>query len=94
MSIIIYYLIKLTAIMQVWCGRDMPEETCGDGNSLLLLFCFSSCVMTCDASPLPLTPLRKGDFETQSLAIRPFYLAIAERTLRNKQIKDIPFQSI
>jgi hypothetical protein len=94
MSIIIQYLIKLTAIMQVWCGSEMPEETFGNSNSLHHLLCFSGCVMTYDASPLPLTPLRKGDFETQSLAIRPFYLAIAERINRDKQIKDIPFQSI
>jgi len=80
--------------MQVWCGSDMPEETCGDCNSSILLFCFSSRAMPCDASPLPLAQLRKRDSGTQSLSIRPFYLAIAERTLRNKQIKDIPFQSI
>jgi hypothetical protein len=55
---------------------------------------FQAALMTCDVSPLPLTPLRKGDFETQSLAIRPFYLAIAERIVRDKQIKDIASQSI
>ena len=30
--------------MQVWCGSEMPEETYGDCKSLLLLFCFSSCL--------------------------------------------------
>ena len=80
--------------MQVWCGSDISEESCGDGNSSLPLFCFSICVMSCDASPLPLTPLRKGDSDTQSLAIRPFYLAIAERILRDRQINQIPFKLI
>jgi hypothetical protein len=51
--------------MQVSRGRDVLEETCGDCSSSLHLFCISSCVMTCDASPLPITPLRKGDSDTQ-----------------------------
>jgi hypothetical protein len=49
---------------------------------------------TCDASSLPLAPFRKRDSGTQSLAIRPFYLATAERIHRDKEIKDIPLKSI
>ena len=80
--------------MQVWCGSEMPEETYGDCKSLLLLFCFSSCLRL--VTPVHCL-LRRSESAIAVRSLFPivaFYLATAERIHRDKEIKDIPLKSI